>query len=87
MFPDSVNTLEIWGKSYNKRIIDNLPVTITELHIIQLNFELENLPPTVKKIVLSHSGLQYLKLIKKIPFGTKIYNHLNSDLTNEILQV
>ena len=70
--PSTLTILELHGKVNDKKIIDNLPTSISTLIINNLNFEITNLPSTVTKIILINYDSHILNKIKKIPRGTKI---------------
>lgn len=74
LLPNFLTTLEIYGNPDDKKIIDNLPPSVTTLVINNLNFEISNLPPTITKIILPYYNRRILNLIKKIPHGAKVFD-------------
>lgn len=58
----------------DKDIINTLQFTAENLLIMEVNFNIENLPHNIKKILLINTPINY---ITKIPFGCEIitYNH------------
>ena len=78
VLPKSIKNICLWSH-YN--LINNLPLWIDEVYIVfshmnKDNKEVNNLPMTLKKIIIVND--KYLKYITKIPFGCEIViKHLN----------
>jgi len=73
--PSTLNKLTINGATVNEILLKNLPLSsnIQILEINRLEFELDNLPVTIKKIILLSDWNKNAKdLIKKIPFGCEL---------------
>lgn len=76
--PQNVTHINLLHHSYykfcNTRILDNLPNTLENLKISNLEYELTNLPPSLKKLILVKLKYDGKDVKHKIPFDCKVKN-------------
>jgi hypothetical protein len=74
--PETLETLSICGSKENEVLLNNLPLSIKNLIIYNLEIPLNNLPISIENIKLICYNDKTLKLLK-IPFGSKVFDRFN----------